>query len=216
MTTFKRIIQDDDYFDIFENYIEHIIHIFGNYFGTDHERFLDLIYEIINAINSPQLEGSKAEEEELKKKLEENDARLYDLHDAKSKAASDDNFEEQARLIAEIKIVNKLRQEIIDSQVFNDSQAHLPPRMETDDKVFLRCLHIFHGFFQSGKLKKEIDRLPTMINKLVSLLLFFSKSSYTIFIFSLKRFCLVCSQVTLKFAPFASRTWDSTVCLRLV
>lgn len=171
MTTFKRIIQDDDYFDIFENYIEYIIHIFGNYFGTDHERFLDLIYEIINAINSPHLEGSKAEEEELKKKLEEYETRLNDLHEAKSNATLDENFEELSRINAEIKAANKSRQDIIDSQIHHDSQANLPPRMETDDKVFLRCLHIFHGFFQSGKLKKEIDRLPTMINKLVSFLI---------------------------------------------
>lgn len=164
LTTFKRIIKDDDYFDIFDSYIEHIISILGNYFGNDHEQFLDLIFDLINAINSPHLE---VDEEELKRKLEEHAARIHDLVAERNNAVLAEDSTEEARISAEIEKVEQSQQDLIDSQSALDSQVNIPPRMETDDKVFLRILHIFYGFFQAGKLKKDIDRLPTMINKLV-------------------------------------------------
>lgn len=164
LTTFKRIIKDDDYFDIFDSYIEHIISILGNYFGNDHEQFLDLIFDLINAINSPHLE---VDEEELKRKLEEHAARIHDLVAERNNAVLAEDSTEEARISAEIEKVEQSQQDLIDSQSALDSQVNIPPRMETDDKVFLRILHIFYGFFQAGKLKKDIDRLPTMINKLI-------------------------------------------------
>lgn len=55
LETFKIMILSDDLYLIANDYIEKIFVIFQNYFGNESQKFLDLVFDLINNINNPEL-----------------------------------------------------------------------------------------------------------------------------------------------------------------
>lgn len=55
--TFKNIILLDELYNVFKDYIEEIMIVFANYFKEDEAAFLNLVFDLINSLNHPELAG---------------------------------------------------------------------------------------------------------------------------------------------------------------
>ena len=110
--TFTEIIQNEQYYLIFDNYIEYIIAIFSTYFDKNDEAFLDLIFNLLNPINNPEPENTQINRNQ--EQIEEIDEELKKLKEFETTII--DNEMQLLQLRAEIENLECKKKELFNSQ----------------------------------------------------------------------------------------------------
>ena len=140
LNTFKKIILVDEYFHIFDNYIEDIVAIFSNYFENDDVKFLDLIFDLINTINNPISVDAEKRAAEYQEKLERLDWCINDKYESKSKAILDGNIDESNRLKTEIDELIVEKQKLVNEQMATETSSNQLMEQQRMETVLLDIL----------------------------------------------------------------------------
>ncbi|KAJ6224992.1 hypothetical protein RDWZM_003537 [Blomia tropicalis] len=164
---FKKWFLEDRYFAFTEPVIEDMISIYSNYYKNENEKLLDEIYDLINSLNYSNNDDNVTanQEENLEEKLKAVDDKLAEKCELESKAVIENDEESVEQIKKEVDQLIESREKIINvSEISNSTSKDNCPRIETDYIVYRRCLQICYGFFISGELKRNMDRLPKLIS----------------------------------------------------
>lgn len=126
--TFTEIIQNEQYYLIFENYIEDIIAILAIYNENNDEQFLDLIFNLINPINNPEENFSDTQDINFQEQIDEIDKELEIKEQNKSNANMEGDNENEIRLQKEIDELENKKKQLLIAQA--DSKATQWNRIE--------------------------------------------------------------------------------------
>lgn len=163
---FVPIVVNDRLFDVFTDYIPSVMRIFSRYFPSEkQEDFLDLVFDIVNAINHPEDPEKEAQAERYVEELKAIDTTLSDKLDQRANATADIDPDDSESIQDEIALLRARKREIVEAQnKLNDEvKEEMDPRMLTDHLVMQRILNVFLGFYKSILAKNDLTRVPAFI-----------------------------------------------------
>ncbi|KAJ6222378.1 hypothetical protein RDWZM_000923 [Blomia tropicalis] len=144
-----------------------MILIYSNYFKNENEKLLDEVYDLINSLiylndDDDDNNGIANQEENLEEKLKAVDDQLAEKLD--DVIENDEDSVEQIR--REVDQSMESCENIINlSKISFPTSKDNYPQIETDYIVYQRCVQICYGFFITGELKHNMDRLPKLISR---------------------------------------------------